>query len=117
MSVEQPLWQALTAYRVLTLVYAIGLFATAYQEFTRPWLAVAYYAVLSVWTLATLPKVAGAAGCTKRFLAADLAIALTLDMDGRVRAGLRHQGRLALGRRRLHPRRRRQPDRARRPGP
>ncbi|KMS82083.1 histidine kinase [Streptomyces leeuwenhoekii] len=77
MSVEQPLWHALTAYRVLTMVYAIGLFATAYQEFTRPWLAVAYYAVLSVWTLATLPRVAGAAGCTKRFLAADLAIALT----------------------------------------
>ncbi|NEY34012.1 sensor histidine kinase, partial [Streptomyces sp. PRKS01-65] len=77
MSVEQPLWQALTAFRVLTMVYAIGLFATAYQEFTRPWLAVAYYAVLAVWTLATLRKVAGAAGCTKRFLAADLAVALT----------------------------------------
>ncbi|MEV5883202.1 DUF5931 domain-containing protein [Streptomyces sp. NPDC052020] len=77
MSVEQPLWQALTAYRVLATVYAIGLFATAYHEFTRPWLAVAYYAVLSVWTLATLRNVAGAAGCTKRFLTADLAIALT----------------------------------------
>jgi signal transduction histidine kinase len=77
MSVEQPLWRALTAYRVLTMVYAIGLFATAYSAFARPWLAIAYYVVLCVWTFATLPRVANAASCTKRFLAADLAIALT----------------------------------------
>ncbi|WP_344542213.1 MacS family sensor histidine kinase [Streptomyces levis] len=77
MSVEQPLWRALTGYRVLTMLYAVGLFATAYEEFTRPWLAVAYFAVLAVWTLATLPRVANAARCTKGFLAADLTIALT----------------------------------------
>ncbi|MEU1052468.1 DUF5931 domain-containing protein [Streptomyces sp. NPDC005876] len=77
MSVEVPLWRALTAYRVLTMLYAIGLFATAYHEFTRPWLALGYFAVLTGWTLATLPKVAGAAACTRRFLAADLTVALT----------------------------------------
>ncbi|MFJ8543268.1 MacS family sensor histidine kinase [Streptomyces sp. NPDC093586] len=77
MSVEQPLWRALAGYRVLTMLYAIGFFATAWSGFTRPWLAVAYYAVLFVWTLATLPRVSGAAGCTKGFLAADLTIALT----------------------------------------
>ncbi len=77
MSVEQPLWRALTAYRVLTMLYAIGLFVAAYSGFARPWLAIAYFAVLAVWTLATLPKVASAARCTKRFLAADLAVALT----------------------------------------
>ncbi|MGX5182029.1 MacS family sensor histidine kinase [Streptomyces avermitilis] len=76
MSVEQPLWRALTGYRVLTMLYAVGLFATAYGTFDRPWVAVAYYAVLCVWTLATLPKVANAASCTKRFLAVDLTIAL-----------------------------------------
>ncbi|GCB50124.1 MacS family sensor histidine kinase [Streptomyces sp. NL15-2K] len=76
MSVEQPLWRALTAYRVLTMLYAIGLFATTYDEFARPWVAVAYFAVLAVWTLATLPRVANAASCTKRFLTADLTIAL-----------------------------------------
>jgi len=76
MSVEQPLWRALTAYRVLTMVYAIGLFSTAYGRFARPWLAVAYYVVLCLWTLATLPKVANAASCTKRFLSVDLAVAL-----------------------------------------
>ncbi|MDO0932485.1 DUF5931 domain-containing protein [Streptomyces sp. DG2A-72] len=76
MSVEQPLWRALTGYRILTLLYAIGLFATSYHEFTRPWVAIAYYAVLSVWTFATLPRVANAASCTKRFLAVDLTVAL-----------------------------------------
>ncbi|GHC65631.1 histidine kinase [Streptomyces flavofungini] len=77
MSVEQPLWRALTAYRVLTMLYAIGLFVAAYETFSRPWLAIGYYAVLAAWTLATVPKVSGAASCTKRFLAVDLAVALT----------------------------------------
>ncbi|MFF7973755.1 MacS family sensor histidine kinase [Streptomyces sp. NPDC007905] len=77
MSVELPLWRALAGYRVLTMLYAIGLCATAYDHFLRPWVAVAYYAVLVVWTLATLPKVANAVSCTKRFLAADLTVALT----------------------------------------
>ncbi|GAA3812121.1 sensor histidine kinase [Streptomyces phyllanthi] len=76
MSVEQPLWRALTGYRVLTLLYAIGLFASAYEQFVRPWVAIGYFVVLSVWTLATLPRVANAANCTKRFLAADLTVAL-----------------------------------------
>ncbi|MEV7325580.1 MacS family sensor histidine kinase [Streptomyces sp. NPDC093970] len=77
MSVEQPLWRALTGYRVLTLLYATGLFASAYDDYDRPGVAIAYYVVLTVWTLATLPRVQNAAACTKRFLAVDLAIALT----------------------------------------
>ncbi|MFG2130414.1 MacS family sensor histidine kinase [Streptomyces sp. NPDC048751] len=77
MSVEQPLWRALAGYRVLTMLYAVGFFATAYDGFVRPWVAVGYYCVLFVWTLATLPKVANAASCTKRFLAADLTVALS----------------------------------------
>ncbi|MET7688545.1 DUF5931 domain-containing protein [Streptomyces sp. NPDC005483] len=77
MSVEQPLWRALTGYRVLTMLYAVGLFATAYDEFDRPGIAITYYVVLCVWTLATLPRVQNAAACTKRFLAVDLAIAVT----------------------------------------
>ncbi|MEV5784838.1 MacS family sensor histidine kinase [Streptomyces sp. NPDC048448] len=77
MSVELPLWRALSAYRVLTMLYAIGLFVAATGRFAHPWVAVGYYAVLFVWTLATLPRVANAASCTKRFLAVDLAVALT----------------------------------------
>ncbi|MEV4194072.1 MacS family sensor histidine kinase [Streptomyces toxytricini] len=76
MSVEQPLWRALTAYRLITMVYAVGLFASAYRYFDRPWIAVWYLAFLAVWTLATLRKVANAASCTKRFLVADLTVAL-----------------------------------------
>ena len=77
MSVEQPLWRALAGYRVLTMLYAVGLFATAYDRYPRPGVAIAYYCVLFVWTLATLPRIANAASCTKRFLAADLTLALT----------------------------------------
>ncbi|MDG9716210.1 MacS family sensor histidine kinase [Streptomyces sp. DH24] len=94
MSVEQPLWRALAGYRVLTLVYAVGIFATTHDEFARPWVAVAYFAVLTVWTLATLPRVAGADSCTRGFLAADLTVALTgilltpvADAHERVQAG------------------------------
>lgn len=77
MSVEQPLWRALAGYRVLTMFYAVGLFATGYDRFPRPGVAIAFYCVLFVWTLATLPKVANAASCTRPFLAADLTLALT----------------------------------------
>ncbi|MFD3993788.1 MacS family sensor histidine kinase [Streptomyces sp. NPDC058583] len=76
MSVEQPLWRALTGYRVLTMVYAVLLFAFGRDRYERPWIAVAFLAVMCVWTLATLPKVANAASCTRRFLGADLTIAL-----------------------------------------
>ncbi|WP_328909717.1 DUF5931 domain-containing protein [Streptomyces sp. NBC_00234] len=77
MSVEQPLWRALTAYRLLTLGYAVLLATVGREKYERPWVAVAYLAVMAVWTLVTLPKVAGAARCTKRFLGADLVVALT----------------------------------------
>ncbi|MFC9589623.1 MacS family sensor histidine kinase [Streptomyces sp. NPDC056944] len=76
MSVEQPLWRALTGYRVLTMVYAVLLVAFGRERYERPWIAVVYLTVLCCWTLATLPKVANAASCTKRFLGADLTVAL-----------------------------------------
>ncbi|MFJ6013387.1 MacS family sensor histidine kinase [Streptomyces sp. NPDC092952] len=76
MSVEQPLWSALTAYRILTMIYAVLLSVFGRAKYDRPWVAVVFLSVMVVWTLATLPKVAGAAACTKRFLGADLTIAL-----------------------------------------
>ncbi|WP_369217419.1 MacS family sensor histidine kinase [Streptomyces flavofungini] len=76
MSVEQPLWRALSGYRVLTMLYAIGLFGTAHQQPDHPWVAISYFAVLAVWTLGTLPRVANAASCTRGFLVCDLTIAL-----------------------------------------
>ncbi|MFE7772343.1 MacS family sensor histidine kinase [Streptomyces sp. NPDC057445] len=77
MSVELPLWRALTAYRVLTMGYAVLLFVFTRHRFEHPWVAIGYLAFLAVWTLATLSKVANAAACTKRFLVADLTVALT----------------------------------------
>ncbi|MFJ2646990.1 MacS family sensor histidine kinase [Streptomyces sp. NPDC087420] len=76
MSVEQPLWRALTGYRVLTAVYAIFLFVFDRDKFERPWVAIVFLAFLAVWTAATLPRVANAASCTKRFLGADLTVAV-----------------------------------------
>ncbi|MFI6649702.1 MacS family sensor histidine kinase [Streptomyces sp. NPDC050529] len=76
MSVEQPLWRALTAYRLLTMLYAILLAVYGREKYDRPWVAVVFLTAMTVWTLATLPKVAGAAACTKRFLGADLTLAL-----------------------------------------
>ncbi|MDF6021614.1 DUF5931 domain-containing protein [Streptomyces sp. JH34] len=77
MSVEQPLWRALTAYRVLTLLYAALLAGFGRGKYERPWVALAFLAFLALWTLATLPRVANAANCTKRFLGLDLTVALT----------------------------------------
>jgi signal transduction histidine kinase len=77
MSVELPLWRALAGYRVLTAVYAVLLFAFGPERFERPWVAAAFLAVMAVWTLATLPRVSGSRRCGRRFLAADLTIALT----------------------------------------
>ncbi|MFJ9208864.1 MacS family sensor histidine kinase [Streptomyces sp. NPDC102264] len=77
MSVEQPLWRALTAYRVLTMVYAVLIFFYERERFERPWVAAWFLAFLAIWTLVTLPRVANAISCTKRFLIADLAVAVT----------------------------------------
>ncbi|MCX5382929.1 MacS family sensor histidine kinase [Streptomyces sp. NBC_00083] len=77
MSVELPLWRALAGYRVLTTLYALALFANGYEKFERPWVGIGYLTALTVWNGATLPRVANAAACTKRFLAVDLAVVIT----------------------------------------
>ncbi|MFF8564884.1 MacS family sensor histidine kinase [Streptomyces albidoflavus] len=76
MSVEQPLWRALTAYRALTAVYAVAIAVVARDSYERPQVAFGYLAVLLVWTLATLPRFTGAARCTRPFLAVDTGLAL-----------------------------------------
>ncbi|MFJ4984632.1 MacS family sensor histidine kinase [Streptomyces sp. NPDC088732] len=77
MSVEQPLWRALTGYRLLTAGYAVALFAVGYDGHARPVPGIAFMAVLVVWTLATLGMVSSPQRCTRGFLFVDLGIALT----------------------------------------
>jgi signal transduction histidine kinase len=77
MSVEQPLWRVLLAYRVLTCGYALALYFNAYGELRHPLPGGAYLAVLAVWTMSTLGQVKNAERCTRGFLAVDLTVALT----------------------------------------
>ncbi|MET8676498.1 DUF5931 domain-containing protein [Streptomyces sp. NPDC004647] len=77
MSVELPLWRALTGYRILTLCYALGLFAIAYGKYAHPLGAAAYMAVLTGWMCLTWRRVTSPERCTMGFLAVDLTIALT----------------------------------------
>lgn len=77
MSVEQPLWQALTYFRVLTLAYAVAQFVPRHDDVARPALGWAYFAVLALWTLVTFRRVSSAERCTYPFLATDIGLTLT----------------------------------------
>ncbi|MCZ2524446.1 MacS family sensor histidine kinase [Streptomyces sp. HB2AG] len=94
MSIEQPLWRALIAFRLLALAYAVFRYAVAYEEYEHPIGGWAYIAVLTAWTLATLDRVASSERCTRPFLVADLSLALSgilltsvLDSQDRIAAG------------------------------
>lgn len=91
MSVERPLWRALTGYRLLALGYALAVFAWAYSRLAHPVPGAVYLGLLTVWTLATIPRVLSARRCTKAFLAVDITLAvagilgsLYVDADGRI---------------------------------
>ncbi|MFI9026053.1 MacS family sensor histidine kinase [Streptomyces sp. NPDC053560] len=77
MSVELPLWRALTGYRVLTLVYAVAIFSLNYTEYAHPLGGAAYMAALTVWMVLTWRCTTSAERCTRRFLLGDLAFAVT----------------------------------------
>ncbi|GAA3172932.1 MacS family sensor histidine kinase [Streptomyces ramulosus] len=76
MSVELPLWRALTGYRVLTLIYTCCLVASQYEKYVHPLGAVGYMAALTVWTALTWRHTTSAERCTRRFLAGDLTFAV-----------------------------------------
>ncbi|MBT2386859.1 sensor histidine kinase [Streptomyces sp. ISL-11] len=76
MSVELPLWRALTGYRILTLGYALALFVFNYGEYAHPLTGALYMGVLALWMALTWRRTASPERCTRRFLAADLGIAL-----------------------------------------
>ncbi|WP_308013927.1 MacS family sensor histidine kinase [Streptantibioticus parmotrematis] len=93
-SVERPLWRALTAFRVLALCYAIARYCHTCGKYAHPLGGWLYLGALALWTLATLRRTGSALRCTKGFLLAELAVALTgilltdaLDTHARVVAG------------------------------
>lgn len=75
-SVEAPLWRALVGYRLLTMVYAVVVFAYHYDAYGRPLPGVLYLSLLVCWTLATLGKVSSADRCTRAFLGCDFTLAV-----------------------------------------
>lgn len=94
MSVEQPLWRTLTAFRLLTLAYALFRYAEASEDYRHPLGGWAYLGVLTLWSLATLPRLTTSERCTRWFLATDLGVALAgilltmvVDSPGRISAG------------------------------
>jgi signal transduction histidine kinase len=77
-SVERPLWRALTAFRVLSLCYVVARYADdAGHDSLHPAAGWAYLGVLAAWTFATVRQVSSARRCTLPFLLADLAFGLT----------------------------------------
>ncbi|MBZ4016959.1 MacS family sensor histidine kinase [Streptomyces purpurogeneiscleroticus] len=76
MSVELPLWRALTGYRVLTLVYAVVIFSLNYTEYAHPLGGAAYMTALTVWMVLSWRCTTSAERCSRRFLFGDLAFAV-----------------------------------------
>jgi signal transduction histidine kinase len=73
-SVEQPLWRAVTAFRLLTLLYAVGRYAGNAHHYSHPAAAWVYMAVLALWTFATVRVFSTKARCGWWWLWADLAL-------------------------------------------
>ncbi|QHC21608.1 sensor histidine kinase [Streptomyces sp. GS7] len=75
MSVELPLWRAITGYRILTLGYALCLFALSYGKYAHPLGAAAYMGAITLWTALTWRRTTSPERCSRRFLVADLCFA------------------------------------------
>ncbi|MFD7103335.1 MacS family sensor histidine kinase [Streptomyces celluloflavus] len=74
MSVELPLWRALTGYRILTFCYTFALVAFSYPHYAHPLGAAAYMGTLTVWMALTWRRTTSAERCTRRFLVIDLTL-------------------------------------------
>lgn len=94
MSVELPLWRAISFFRVLALAYALCRYATAYLHYLHPVSGWIYLGALTLWTLASTRAFAGPQRCTWPVLATDLGFTVTgvvmsgiIDTPARVHAG------------------------------
>ncbi|MFJ4669318.1 MacS family sensor histidine kinase [Kitasatospora purpeofusca] len=85
MSVELPLWRAISSFRVLALAYALLRYFDSYLEFLHPVAGWIYLGALTLWTLASTRAFSGPQRCTWYVLATDLTLVVTgIVMSGMV---------------------------------
>ncbi|WP_407660975.1 MacS family sensor histidine kinase [Kitasatospora purpeofusca] len=85
MSVELPLWRAISSFRVLALCYALLRYFDSYLAFLHPVAGWIYLGALTLWTLASTRAFSGPQRCTWYVLATDLTLAVTgIVMSGMV---------------------------------
>ncbi|MGW2545387.1 MacS family sensor histidine kinase [Kitasatospora sp. NPDC001574] len=77
MSVEHPLWRAISFFRVLALAYALIRYFNSYLEFLHPVAGWIYLGALTLWTLASTRAFSGPLRCTWYVLGTDLTLAVT----------------------------------------
>ncbi|MEV6974803.1 DUF5931 domain-containing protein [Kitasatospora sp. NPDC093806] len=77
MSVELPLWRAISAFRVLALCYALLRYFDSYLEFRHPVAGWIYFGALILWTLASTRAFSGPDRCTWYVLGTDLTLVVT----------------------------------------
>ncbi|MDH6704275.1 signal transduction histidine kinase [Kitasatospora sp. MAA19] len=77
MSVELPLWKAISYFRVLALCYALLRYLDAYLHFLHPVAGWIFLGALTLWTLASTRAFAGPQRCTWYVLGTDLTLAVT----------------------------------------
>ncbi|GAA2832362.1 DUF5931 domain-containing protein [Kitasatospora sp. CM 4170] len=94
MSVELPLWQAMSSFRILALAYAVLRYFDSFMDFRHPVAGWIYLGALTLWTLASTRAFAGPQRCTWYVLGTDLTFAVT----GIVMSGLTdHPDRISHG--------------------
>ncbi|GAA1392007.1 DUF5931 domain-containing protein [Kitasatospora putterlickiae] len=77
MSVELPLWRAISLFRVLALCYALLRYFDSYLAFVHPVAGWIYLGALTLWTLASTRAFSGPQRCTWYVLATDLVLVVT----------------------------------------
>ncbi|MGW3042764.1 MacS family sensor histidine kinase [Kitasatospora sp. NPDC001159] len=77
MSVELPLWRAISYFRVLALCYALLRYFNSYLHFLHPVAGWIFLGALTLWTLASTRAFANPQRCTWFVLGFDLTLAVT----------------------------------------
>ncbi|WP_457032216.1 MacS family sensor histidine kinase [Kitasatospora sp. P5_F3] len=94
MSVEMPLWRAISFFRVMALAYAVLRYVGSFHDFLHPVSGWIFLGALTLWTLASSRAFAGPQRCTWYVLGTDLSFAVTgivmsgvIDTAARIHAG------------------------------